>query len=53
MRRQGQGELVPFDPELERTTNRLRREQREAIERLQAVMQNEEEEDQGHERNEP
>ena len=30
MRRQGQGELVPFDPEPERTTNRLRREQREA-----------------------
>ena len=24
MRRQGQGELLPFDPELERTLNRLR-----------------------------
>ena len=28
MRRQGQDELVPFDPEPKRTTNLLRREQR-------------------------
>ena len=53
MRRQGQGELVPFDPELERTTNRLRREQREAQARHQATMHNQAEWNQGHERNEP
>ena len=53
MRRQGQRELLPFDLELERTTNKLRREQREAQVRHQVVMQNKEEQDQGHERNEP
>ena len=52
MRRQGQGELVPFDPELKRIANRLRREQRETQVRHQATMQNQEEHNQGHERNE-
>ena len=28
MRRQGRGELVPYDPEIERTINRLRKERR-------------------------
>ena len=28
MHRQGRGELVPFDPEIERTINKLRRERR-------------------------
>ena len=53
MRRHGQRELVPFDPEPERTTNRLRREQREAQVRHQANMQNQEDQDQGHEQIEP
>ena len=53
MQRQGQGELLPFDPEQERTANRLHREQREVQVRHQAVIQNQEEWDQGHERNEP
>ena len=53
MRRRGQGELLPFDPKLERTLNRSHKEQREAHQRNLAVMQNEEEQDQGQERNEP
>ena len=38
MRRQGQGELLPFDPKPERTANRLRRDQRESQVRHQAFM---------------
>ena len=53
MRRQGQGELVSFDSKPERTTIRLRREKREAQVRHQATMKNQEEQHQGHERNEP
>ena len=52
MRRHGQGELLSFDPEPERTVNRLRREQRETHKRNLVVMQNQEEQDQGEERNE-
>ena len=52
IRRQGQGELLPFDPESERTLNRLCRNQREAHQRNLAVMQNQKEHDQGQERNE-
>ena len=51
MRRRGQGELLLFDPEPERTLNRLRREQREAHQRNLAVMQNQEGQDQGQEKN--
>ena len=43
MRRQGLDELVPFDPKLERTVNRLRREQKDAQVKHQATMQNQEE----------
>ena len=43
----------PFDPEPERTLNRLRREQREAHQRNLAVMQNNEGQDQGQKQNEP
>ena len=53
MQRQGQGELLPFDPKPERTVNRLRGEKREAQARILAVMQNQEEQDQGQDRNEP
>ena len=53
MRIQGQGELLPFDLELERTLNRLRREQREVHQRNFVVMRNQEEQGQGQERNEP
>ena len=53
MRRRGQSELLPFDPELERTLNQLRREQREAHQRNLAIMQNQEGQDQGQEQNEP
>ena len=49
MQRQGQGELVPFDLEPQRTANRLHTEQREPQVRHQASMQNQEEQDQGHE----
>ena len=52
MRRQGQGELLPFDPKPERTANRLRKEKRETQARNLIVMRNQEEQDQGHERNE-
>ena len=53
MQRQGQVELLPFGPELERTLNRLHKEQREAHRRNLAIMQNQEGQDQGHEQNEP
>ena len=52
MRRQGQGELLPFDLELERIANRLHREHREAQARNLVVMQNQEEQDHSQERNE-
>ena len=52
MRRQGQVELLLFDPEPERTLRRLRRAQREAHQRNLAVMQNQEEQDQGQQKNE-
>ena len=38
MRRHGQGELLPFDPKLEKTANRLRKEHREAQVRNLVVM---------------
>ena len=53
MRRRGQVELRPFDPEPERTLHRLRREQREAQHRNLAIMQNNVEQDHGQEKNEP
>ena len=53
MRRRGQVELLPFDPELERTLHRLRREQRGAHQRNLAIIQNQERQDQGQEQNEP
>ena len=53
MRRQGQVELLPFNPKPERTLHRLRREQREAHQRDLVVMQNNEGQDQGQEQNEP
>ena len=53
MRRRGQVELHPFDPEQERTLHRLRRELRKAQYRNLAIMQNNEEHDHGHEQNEP
>ena len=53
MRRRGQVELLPFDPEPERILHRLRREQREAHQRDLAVMQTNEGQDQGQEKNEP
>ena len=40
MRRQGQGELLPFNPEPERIAHLLRREQREVHKRNLAVMKN-------------
>ena len=49
----GQVELLPFDPEPERTLHLLRRDQREAHQRNLAVMQNQEGQDQGQEKNEP
>ena len=52
MRRRGQVELLPFYPELERTLNKLRREQREAHQRDLAIMQNQKGQDQGQEQNE-
>ena len=52
MRRRGQVELLPFDPEPERTLNRLRNEQREAHQRNLAIMKNQEGQDQGQEKNE-
>ena len=53
MCRQGQVELPPFDPEVERTLHRLRRELREAHQRNLATMQNNEGHDQDQEQNEP
>ena len=53
MRRQGQVELHPFDPELERTLHRSRRELRKAQHRNLAIMQNNVEQDHGQEQNEP
>ena len=52
MRNRGQVELHPFDPELERTLHRLRREQRGAQHRNLAIMQNNVEQDNGQEKNE-
>ena len=40
MRRRGQVELLPFDPEPERTLHQLRREQREKHQRNIVIMQN-------------
>ena len=45
MRTRGKAELHPFDPELERTLHRLRRELRTAQNRNLATMQNNEEQD--------
>ena len=39
----GSSRTTSFDPQLERTVNRLRKEQREAQVRNQAIMQNQEE----------
>ena len=50
MRRQGRKELLPFDPEPERTFHRLRR---EAHATHSEIMQNQEKEGQFHDRNEP
>ena len=47
MQRRGQVKLLPFDPKPERTLHRLRREQRKAHQRDQAIMQNNEERDHG------
>ena len=49
----GQAELHPFDPELEKTLHRLRRELRTALYRNLATMQNNEEQDLSLEQNEP
>ena len=53
MRTRGQAELHPFDPEPERTLHRLRRELKTTQNRNLAIMQNNEEHDLGHEKNEP
>ena len=53
MRRRGQVELLSFDPELERTLHLLSKEQRKSYQRDLAIMQNNEEQDQGEEQNEP
>ena len=53
MRRRGQVELLPFDPEPERTLNRLRKELREAHHRNLAVKPNQEGQDQGQDQNVP
>ena len=53
MRTRGQAELHPFDPELERTLHRLRRELRTTQYRNLAIMQSNEEHDLGYEKNEP
>ena len=53
MHRQGQVELSPFDPELERTLHRLCRELREEQQRKLTTMQNNEGLDQDQEQNEP
>ena len=51
MRRRGQVELLPFDPEPERTLHRLRRELREAHQRNLATIKNNEGQDQVQEQN--
>ena len=53
MRRRGQVELLPLDPKPERTFHRLHRDQIEAHQRNLAIMQNNEEQDQGQDQNEP
>ena len=53
MRRKDQVDLHPFDPELERTLHRLRRELRTTQNINLAIIQNNEEHDLGHEQNEP
>ena len=53
MRRRGQVDLHMFDPELKRTLHRLRQELRTSHNRNLAIMQNNEEHDLGHEKNEP
>ena len=53
IRTRGQTELHPFDPELERTLHRLRRELRTTQNRNLAIMQNNEEQDLNLEQNEP
>ena len=53
MRRRGQVELLPLDPEPERTLHLLCREQKEAHQRNLATMQNNEEQDHGQEQHEP
>ena len=53
MRRRGQVDLHLFDPEPERTLHRLLRELRTAHNINLAIMQNNEEHDIGHEKNEP
>ena len=50
MQRQDRRELLPFDPEPERTLHRLRR---EAQKTQSEIMQNQEDEGQFHDRNEP
>ena len=52
MRRLGKGELVPFDPEPERTAIDYVEREKKAQVRHQATMQNREERNQGRERNE-
>ena len=52
MRRRGQVELHSFDPDPKRTLHHLRRELRTAQYRNLAIMQNNEEHDHGHEKNE-
>ena len=49
----GQVDLHPFDPEPERTLHRLRRELRTTQNINLVIMQNNEEHDLGHEKNEP
>ena len=53
MRTRGQAELHLFDSDPERTLHRLRRELRTAQNRNQTIMQNDEEDDLGLEKNEP
>ena len=53
MRRRGQVELHPFDPNPKRTLHRLCQELRTAQFRNLEIMQNNEEHDLGHEQNEP
>ena len=50
MQRQGSRELLPFDPKPERTLHRLRR---EAHVTQFEIMQNQEDEERFHDRNEP